>query len=252
MSYQTLSVAFDDGVCRVRFDRPEAGNAIDARMVEELGRVLALCDDGAEPPVTVLVLEGSADAFCVGGDFAATAAGETLDAAALYDLWRRLATGPYVSIALVHGRANAGGVGFVAASDLVLAGPGASFGLSELLFGLFPACVLPFLIRRVGRQKAHAMTLLTRPVGAAEALACGLADAVEDDPEALLGRHLSRLRLLGKPALGRYKSYLAEISDELERCRPAALAANRALFADPSVQRNIRRYVTELKLPWED
>ncbi|MEX2628706.1 MAG: enoyl-CoA hydratase/isomerase [Tistlia sp.] len=251
MRYETLSVGFDGGLCRVRFDRADAGNAITDRLVAELGAVLARCEASEEPAVTVVVLEGSPEVFCAGGDFEATAAGEVSDPGPLYDLWLRLASGPFVSISLVQGRANAGGLGFVAASDIVLAGRGASFGLSELLFGLFPACVLPFLIRRVGRQKAHYMTLMTRPLGAEEALACGLADALDEDPERLLGAHLARLRHLGRPALARYKGYLGEISGELERCRPAALAANRALFADPAVQRNIRRYVTELKFPWE-
>jgi len=62
-------------------------------------------------------------------------------------LWLRLATVRTVTISHVRGKANAGGIGFVAASDIVLADETAQFSLSELLFGLYPACVLPFLIR---------------------------------------------------------------------------------------------------------
>lgn len=253
MAYSTLDVTVEDGVCTAVIDRPDAGNTIDARLVEELRAVVARCEreDGAEP-VRVLVLRGSADVFCAGGDFDAVAAGRApVDPESLYDLWQRLATGPFVTVSAVRGRVNAGGVGFVAASDIVLADRSASFALSEMLFGLFPACVLPFLARRVGFQKAHYLTLTTSPVTAETALAWGLVDALDDGLDALLRRHLVRLRRLGRPAIGTYKRYAAGLAGELERGKPAALAANRALFADPEVQRNIRRYVTEMKFPWE-
>ena len=201
-----------------------------------------------------MVLEGSPEVFCAGGDFEGVAGdGPPDDPAPLYGLWQRLATGPFVSVAVVRGRANAGGVGFVAACDLVLADASARFSLSELLFGLYPACVLPFLIRRVGRQKAHVMTLTTQPIGAQEALAAGLVDALDNAAEDLLRRHLMRLRRLSRPALARYKAYMAEIDgDRLAARKPAALAANREMFADATVRRDIRRYVTEMKFPWEE
>jgi hypothetical protein len=60
----------------------------------------------------------------------------------LYNLWLQLALGPFITIAHVQGKTNAGGVGFVAACDVVLCDEKAVFSLSELLFGLMPACVL--------------------------------------------------------------------------------------------------------------
>ncbi len=121
-----------------------------------------------------------------------------------------------------------------------------------MLFGLYPACVLPFLIRRIGTQRAHYLTLMTRPFTAEDALRWGLADTVNDTVDTNLRSHLTRLQRLSRPAIGRYKRYLGEIIDDWERVKPKAIAANRALFADPEIQRNIRRYVTELKLPWEE
>ncbi|WP_439542271.1 enoyl-CoA hydratase/isomerase [Hyphomicrobium sp.] len=253
MGYDTLDVRFKDGLCRVRLDRADAGNALNARMVEELSSVLALCaTEDRDQPVTILVLEGAASVFCSGGDFEATAGGAALDPAPLYDLWTHLATGPFISIALVRGRANAGGVGLACSCDLVLCDRSATFSLSELLFGLFPACVMPFLVRRTGLQKAHHMALMTRPIPAAEALASGLADAVGDDAEALLASHLPRLTRLTRPAIARYKSFMGDLTEIIDRAKPMALAANREMFEDATVRRNISRYVTEMKLPWED
>ncbi|MBN9669601.1 enoyl-CoA hydratase/isomerase [Roseibium aggregatum] len=256
MSYETLKVSFKDSLCRIAFDRPDVGNAINAPMIRELGHVLEVCA-GAEgqdgKPVTVVVIEGGEEVFCAGGDFeAVTENGSAGDPAPLYDLWLKLAQGPFVTVALVKGRVNAGGVGFVAASDIVIAGKTASFSLSELLFGLFPACVLPFLIARIGKQRAHYMTLMTKPVTAADALASGLVDVTADDAEAALRQHLARLRHLGRPAIARYKAYLAGCSGDPVQDRSAALEANRAVFSDPVVLAGIRRYVTDLKFPWEE
>lgn len=247
----TIAVTWLPGQCRIRLDRPDAGNAINAAMVGELEGVLQRCAS-ADSGIALVVLEGAPDVFCAGGDMEATAAAQPLAPARLYDLWLQLRDGPFVSIALVRGRANAGGIGFVAAADMVLAERGATFGLSELLFGLYPACVLPFLARRIGRQRAHYLTLLTRPVTAAEALGLGLVDAVDDDAEVLLRRSVSRLRHLPPATIARYKAYLAAMPDDPRAARDGAIAANQALFADAGIQRNIRRYVTEMKFPWED
>jgi polyketide biosynthesis enoyl-CoA hydratase PksH len=252
LDYETLHVEITDTICRVRFDRIEAGNTINAQMIREFDALLRICEGDSSSPVSILVLEGTKEVYCAGGDFEATAETSTPeDPEPLYDLWCRLATGPFVTISVVEGRANAGGMGFIAASDIVLAGNQATFSLSELLFGLFPACVLPFLIRRIGFQKANYLTLMTRPIGVEEATSWGLVDAAGDQVNTLLNQHLVRLRYLDKSAIARYKEYMAQGTEILKTQKPLALAANRDMFSDPEIQANIKRYVTELKFPWE-
>jgi polyketide biosynthesis enoyl-CoA hydratase PksH len=151
----------------------------------------------------------------------------------------------------VRGTANAGGVGFAAACDIVLADTTAVFSLSELLFGLFPACVMPFLVRRIGLQKAHYLTLMTQPVSVQQAHAWGLVDGFDERSTDLLRRHLLRLRRLSKPAIHRYKAYLSEMDGSLERARAGALAANRQIFSDRGNWQNVVRYVERGLLPWE-
>lgn len=256
--YETLRVRHEGTVCFVQLYRPEANNTINARLVAELGDLLRRLDDS----VTVIVLEGLPEVFCFGMDFAwirqlandvhAGAAGLAMpDPAALYDLWTQLMTGPFVVLSLVRGKVNAGGVGFVAASDIVIADDSASFSLSELLFGLMPACVLPFLEQRVGRQRAHYMTLMTQAVGAAQALSWGLVDACDADGDALLRRHLLRLRRLSKQGVARYKRFRNGLSGVPQADREAALAANRLVFNDPVNVASIVRYVETGAFPWE-
>jgi polyketide biosynthesis enoyl-CoA hydratase PksH len=253
VSYETLQVRFQDAICFVQINRPQANNTINQRLIAELTAVVEVC----ERESTIVVLSGLPEVFCFGADFKETQSGARNGAApshgpeALYDLWLKLATGPFISIAHVRGKTNAGGIGFVAASDLVLADETATFSLSELLFGLIPACVLPFLIRRAGFQKAHYLTLMTQPVPVQQAHAWGLVDAWEPRSEALLHKHLLRLRRLSKTAVTRYKRYMAELGGSLEQARQPAIAVNRTVFSDPRNLEGIVRYVEKGLFPWE-
>ncbi len=254
MSYQTIRVRFQEPICFLQFYRPDADNTINERMIEECHQVLALC----EKAITVVVLEGLPEVFCFGADFKgihqdmASGLQREHNPEPLYDLWLKLATGPYVTVAHVRGKANAGGVGFAAASDIVLADQTAQFSLSELLFGLFPACVLPFLIRRIGFQKAHYLTLMTKPVAVQQAHAWGLADAYEAQSESLLRKHLLRLRRLSKTGIKRYKRYMNSLDDSLLQSKSSALEACKEVFSDSHNLKGIFRYIETGQFPWED
>lgn len=252
-AFSTLRARIDDGIAHLQIHRPEANNAINETLIVEFTRALDLCDAQAR----VVVVEGLPEVFCFGADFAELqqrfdgGGSAEQDPRPMYALWRRLASGPYVSVAHVRGSANAGGIGFVAACDIVLADAKAQFSLSELLFGLMPACVLPFLIRRIGHARANTMTLMTQPVAVQQAQAWGLVDAFEDNSENLLRRTLLRLRRLGKPGITRYKRYMHSIDGALEAAEPKALQANREVFADRDNLQGIARYVKTGAFPWE-
>jgi polyketide biosynthesis enoyl-CoA hydratase PksH len=253
VNYETIKVQFQESICFLQIDRPEANNTISSQLVAECNDVLSACEESA----TVVVLSGSPEVFCFGADFKAIAGAshgahqQDDGPGPLYDLWLRMATGPYITISHVRGKANAGGVGFVAASDIVLADETAQFSLSELLFGVYPACVLPFLIRRIGFQKAHYLTLMTQPIPAKQALEWGLVDAYEPQSEPLLRRHLQRLRRLSKVAIRRYKTYMTRISVPLQDLKSPAVAGNLEVFSDADNLQAITRYVERGLFPWE-
>lgn len=250
--YKTINVRFDGPVCFLQMNRPEAGNAINELMVEECNRVLQRCEESA----TVIVLEGLPEVFCVGADFSEITdkarSGQSAPAPEpLYELWLKLATGPYVTIAHVRGKVNAGGMGFVSACDIALANDKTVVSLSELLFGLFPACVLPFLIRRIGFQNAHYLTLTTSPVPVQQAHEWGLFDAWAPESDALVRKHLLRLRRLSKPGIERYKRYMQRVSDLPLQMKSYAIQANKEIFSDSGILDGIVRFREEGKFPWE-
>ncbi|WP_139488137.1 enoyl-CoA hydratase/isomerase [Brevibacillus dissolubilis] len=254
MNNRTLRVRFQEKICYVQFHRPEANNAVNDELIEEFHQVLHVCE---QESVTVVVLEGSPEVFCWGADFGEIhkkmdeGSSTGSDPESLYDLWLRLATGPYITIAHVRGKVNAGGVGFVAACDVVIADDTAQFSLSELLFGLFPACVLPFLIRRIGVQKAHYFTLMTWPVHIQQAHAWGLVDAYDTKSEPLLRKHLRRLKCLPESGIAQYKRYMHSINDSLYQSKSAALSSNREMFMNQQNLERIYTYVETGYFPWE-
>lgn len=249
MTYQDINVRAEESIRFVELKK----STISARLIEECKRALDEC----EPEATVVVLSGGPEVFCFGADFESVGwEGEEQQQHAhstgmLYDIWTRLAAGPYVSIAYVRGKANAGGIGFVAASDIVLADATARFSLSELLFGLYPACVLPFLIRKIGFQKAHYLTLSTQPIDVAQAHSWGLVDAHDTNGEALLRRHLLRLRRISKPAIRRYKTYMIDLHGSPMHAKGKALAGNVEVFSDPANITAISRFVRTGLFPWD-
>ena len=252
-SYETITVRFEDSVCYLQFNRPKANNAINAQLVAECSDALAACEARAG----IIVLSGLPEVFCFGADFNEIAKGSDPAYAAyegpgpMYDLWLKLATGPFVVISYVRGKANAGGLGFIGASDIVLADETAQLSLSELLFGLYPACVLPFLMRRIGFQKAHFLTLSTQAISAKTACEWGLVDAFEAQGDALTRRHVMRLKRVSRITLQRYKAYVGQLAMPLHEYREAAVAGNLEVFTDQNNVRAISRYVREGLFPWE-
>lgn len=253
MTYQTIKVDVQGPVCFLQFHRPDANNTINELLIEECHQALALCGES----VRVVVLEGLPEVFCFGADFqgmhAMKKSGRQSEQGPerSYDLWLKLATGPYITVSHVRGKVNAGGIGFVAASDIVLADQTAQFSLSELLFGLFPACVLPFLVRRIGFQKAHYLTLMTHPISVQQAHQWGLVDAFDAESANLLRKHLLRLTRLSKTGIARYKSYMGALCASMLQSKPSALAANEEVFSDPRNLEGIFRYVEKGLFPWE-
>lgn len=250
-NYETLRVRFDGDICFIQIYRPENNNTINDLLIREFSEALDVCEHAAK----VVVIEGLPDVFCFGADFnelqgSTEGAGEQ-DPEPLYDVWLQLASGPYVTVAHVRGKANAGGIGFVAACDIVLCEEKTIFSLSELLFGLMPACVLPFLIRRVGFSKAHYLTLMTQPIAAKQAQEWGLVDACEENSENLLRKHLLRLRRLNKTGISRYKRYMNTLNNFPATSKPAALAANIEVFSDQGNLDKITRFVETGQFPWE-
>ena len=252
--YETIALRVTQSACYLKLNRPQANNTINWKMILEMHHAL---DSLVSADSSVLVIEGLPETFCTGADFSEFASAPATFApedqgAQLYHLWQKIAELPLVTIAHVKGKVNAGGVGFVAATDIAIADSEATFSLSELLFGLMPACVMPFLVRRIGPQRAKYMTLMTKPFSAAQVCDWGLVDVCADNSDAEVRKHLLRSGRLSRKSVGRYKTFMKTVSPGLDEYKEIAIAANRQVFTDDENRVAISRFVNEGKFPWED
>jgi enoyl-CoA hydratase/carnithine racemase len=156
-----------------------------------------------------VVLLGSDNEFCRGLDLGRASQDEDATAAlkSFTECLRKIRTGTKPAIALVRGVAVGGGVGLAAACDGVLATTDATFAQTELLFGLIPAIVLPYLAQRVMEQKLRWIALRAQPLTAAQALEIGLADQVCEPADAhRVLRHWTRqMQRIQPPAVAMWK-----------------------------------------------
>jgi polyketide biosynthesis enoyl-CoA hydratase PksH len=254
-AFETLRVEVRRGALRVVLDRPEGHNAINETLLAELHAALDLAE--RTEGLRVVVLEATGPVFCSGMDFADATRDERASddvaergAAAFFGLLRRLTTIPRVVVARVDGRVTGGGVGLVAASDFVFASGAATFGLPEALWGLLPCCVLPFLVRRVGFQPAHAMTLSTLPVDAERAARVGLVDELADDAEPAIRRLTARLDKVDEATVGAAKRYLGSLWFAAAETERLAVAEFSRLMSSPVVRDRIAGFAADQRLPW--
>ena len=253
MEYQTLKIHHQPAVQRIQIYRPVNNNSINSQLTHEL--LLALQAAQAEETVKVVVLEGLPDVFCTGMDFQEVADKKQVDIKSnsygYYNILKQMSQSSKVTLSLVRGKVQAGGVGLVAASDLVIAESSATFVLSELLFGLLPACVLPFLIRRVGFQKAYRLALTTESISVTDAYNWGLVDEYSDDTDKLLNQYLRRLKCLPLSGVKELKDYINQLWIIQQETQELAVNKASSLIADPTIQKKIRDFKKDGIFPWQ-
>ena len=140
----------------------------------------------------------------------------------------------------------------VAACDLVLATSDASFMLSEVIVGLIPALIAPFLRRRLSSARVRYMTLSSRAINADEAWQFGLVDEVaKEGMMRALDRQLKRLFRSNPSALAESKRYFAELDGTtLERQVEIALKHATSWLSQPEVVEGMQSFVDGFSPPW--
>ena len=173
-------------VVRIVLDRPERRNALNASMVAALTSELSRLDSDSD--VRVVAISGAGTDFCAGADLrevrASIDAGvlaSLADAQALGDLFVTMRRMSKPIVAVVHGRALAGGCGLATACDLVVAARGASFGYPEVRLGFVAAMVMAILRRSTGESRAFELVALGETIDAQTAAQYGIVNRVFPD-----------------------------------------------------------------------
>jgi methylglutaconyl-CoA hydratase len=179
-------VALAGGVLTGTLNRPEKKNAIDGAMIDALYVLLEQAELDAS--VRVVALRGAGKDFCAGMDLEELLAStdQTVEdnrqaALRFGGLFLRMRTLPKPVVAVVQGRALAGGCGLATACDLVVASASAQLGYPEVQRGFVPALVMNMLRRAVGEKVAFDLAATGRLVSAQEAERIGLVSRVFAD-----------------------------------------------------------------------
>jgi methylglutaconyl-CoA hydratase len=183
MAFTTLRIEKSGSVARVTLDRSAVKNAIDEVMIAELTNALGVV--AADDTVRVMVLTAVGGVFSAGADLnwmkkaAAYSFDENVrDALVFARMMEALYRLPKPTIARVNGACMGGGVGLVSACDVAVTVDAAKFGLREILLGIAPATISPYVLRKIGEACAHDLFLTGRTFDAAEARALGLVNDV--------------------------------------------------------------------------
>jgi 2-(1,2-epoxy-1,2-dihydrophenyl)acetyl-CoA isomerase len=182
MGYRTIVVDRGDGVATVTMNRPEARNALDLAMREELSQ--ALDELAADPGVRVVILTGAGGHFSAGGDVKSmqrrhTAAEGRARVESLNRFVTRLFHLPKPTIAMVDGFAVGAGCNIALGCDVVVASDRARFGEVFARIGLVPDGGGTWLLPRLaGLNKAKELVFTADVIDAPEALRIGLVNRV--------------------------------------------------------------------------
>ncbi len=180
MAYETLIVEIEDYVAVIRLNRPDALNALNTRMMQELAQAMVAADKN--PGVRCMILTGSEKAFAAGADV------KEMASKGFADVYGADLFGPDAEaitrirkpiIAAVSGYCLGGGCELAMMCDFILAADTAKFGQPEINLGICAGMGgTQRLARFVGKSKAMDMNLTGRFMDAAEAERSGLVSRV--------------------------------------------------------------------------
>lgn len=177
-----IRVTTEGQVGRITLVRPEKKNALNRETADELAQALFFLNNAS---VTVIAIDAEGTDFCAGADLAAleqmldaSRQAHLDDAQALGHVFHTIRRMAKPVVALVRGRAFAGGAGLATACDIVIASDDARFAYPEVSIGFVPAMVMTMLRRCVGEKHAFDLVATGRVLSAEEARQLGLVSRV--------------------------------------------------------------------------
>jgi methylglutaconyl-CoA hydratase len=189
------------GVLAISLNRPKIHNAFDDEMIHSLTDYINKLENNDD--VRLIVLSGEGKSFCAGADLNwmkrmkdYSSDENYADSLALAGLFHAINKFKGPVIGKVHGAALGGGSGLVSVCDYVLAKERTVFGFTEVILGLAPAVISPFVMAKIGESNARAYFLSGERFGTKEAKEMGLIHQVSleryfhQDTEEVVNRFL--------------------------------------------------------------
>jgi enoyl-CoA hydratase len=178
-SYENIIVETHGRVGLIRLNRPQALNALNQALIDDVNHALTVFE--ADAAIGAMVLTGSEKAFAAGADIKEMAARDYMDVYLnnFISSWELVSRTRKPIIAAVAGFALGGGCEVAMMCDFIIAADTAKFGQPEIKLGVMPgAGGTQRLTRYIGKSKAMDLCLTGRMMDAAEAERCGLVSRI--------------------------------------------------------------------------
>lgn len=219
--FKTIEPTLKDGIFTIWLNRPEVHNAFNKTMLEEL----AVCfQDLQSTDAICVILRGKGKSFCAGADLGwmkevATNSYEVnyQESLLLSKCFYTIYTCSKPTIALVHGVSLGGANGLLSACDLAYCTDDATFSLSEVKIGIVPACISPYVVKRVGEYGIRELMLTGKRISGKEAEAFHLVNksVPADQLDVAAQETISHLRTSGPAAMAHGKKLIHEVTNNL-------------------------------------
>lgn len=240
------------GTAIVKINSPKSKNAINSELLLEINNAMDKLDD---IQCNIIVIEGIDGIFCSGLDFrgimeqGATGNGDEL-AESFAQLLKRFTLAPQVIISKVNGQVIGGGVGIVAASDFVVATDHAKFCISEALWGLLPAIITPYLIRRMGFHNAYKMSISALSYSSQEAYHLNLVDELSNNTEKSIDGLCDRIKLMNPSTIQKLKQFYTDMWIINKETEDKSISTIIEVMQDERIKKNIENFVKYQQFPW--
>ncbi|MCP4148109.1 MAG: enoyl-CoA hydratase/isomerase family protein [bacterium] len=216
-NYETIKYEIKEGIITIWLNRPQVHNAFNDTMLAEMVDILQEVDESDK--IRVVIITGEGKSFSAGADLNwmkkmvdYTYEENLEDSTMISKVFYKIYTLKKPVISAINGATIGGGMGFVGASDLVIASEKAKFSLSEVKIGVVPACISPYLIKRAGEGVLKELFITGMRFGADKALDIKLINYKVAHDELL--------------------SFAMEKAKQLCKCGPNAIAVCKQLFVD--------------------
>jgi methylglutaconyl-CoA hydratase len=160
---------------------------------------------------------------------------------------------PKPLVGRINGPAIGGGTGLVAVCDIAVAVDSAVFAFSEVKIGLVPACISPYVIKRLGERFAREYFITGERLSAAKALACGLVNRVVAPAEldAAVQGYVDSLLTSGPQAVATSKRMVRAVGDQsLDEAGPFTADMIARLRMSDEGQKGMAAFLDRQKPPW--
>ena len=248
---QIVLYAAEGSIATLTLNRPGKRNALNDAMIEQLKVSLRKANE--EPAIKAIAITGAGKDFCSGADLSAlqkisdgSVSENVEDARSLLELFTLIRAVSVPVIAVVRGRALAGGCGLATACDLVLASASARFGYPEVKIGFVPAMVTAILRRNVSEKRAFELLTRGLEIDAQTAQEFGLVNRVFADEqfEPEVREYLSHFEKTSRSAVGLTKTLLYQIDGvAFEEALAAGLDINVIARLTEDCQKGIAQFL---------